>query len=494
MSVEVLVNDVKPNTYQWTCRLTLIEKQNIRTAKTSPMKFMPMILQDSTGTKVQATAFQGDIEGIDQRLSVYSTYLISNAYVKPVTQMRYCIDVNYPYVWSFNRRTLIQDVDAPEGVDFREIAESETAAFRDIFDSYQHATRINILGAIVKKLPRTFIVSDGKQRTAWDVVVINEECIPLPFTMWEEFVSKHGGEIEKLLNSGGYPLVLINRVAINLFQGLALSTRYDCHMELNPDGARALSLKKWVDGNAIKIATLVQDKAYNDALSIISKPLAQPRSTLSGLETGLLEVIVVWVLGKFSLVDTSQEFFYIGCNYCNRRVYGPEGITFQCLFCGQKLGTTTKRFRLDAYLTDSTASIAVTLFTNDILAFFKYACMDPNVATNLEDFDAKLQTLNIVAGIKHSKPNEEGIQTNPHTVVFVSQELPTLAASPPITSPPPLSSYATSSQAKRKLDFESPTDLPPECSAISTLPVHHEAETEESLGNLRGKRTKDGNT
>ncbi|CAH9094382.1 unnamed protein product, partial [Cuscuta epithymum] len=197
---------------------------------------MPMILQDSRGTKVQATAFQGDIQGIDQRLILYSTYLVSNAYVKTIADMRFSVDDAYPYVWSFNRRTLIQDVDIAEGPNYRQIAEAETIPFGDIFNSFLHETRINILGAIVKKLPRNFIVSNSKQRIAWDVVLINEECIPIPFTMWEEFVSHQGAEIERILNAGDYPLVLINRVVVNLFQGLTLSTRFDCNMELNPHG------------------------------------------------------------------------------------------------------------------------------------------------------------------------------------------------------------------------------------------------------------------
>ncbi|CAH9101888.1 unnamed protein product, partial [Cuscuta europaea] len=147
MASEVPIVEVKPNTRGWTCRVTLIEKQNVRTAKRSPLKFMPMILQDSTGTKVQATAFQGDIEGIDQRLTLYSTYLVSDAYVKTIADMRFNVDDTYPYVWSLNRRTLIQDVDISEGPNYRKIAEAETTPFGDIFTSFLHDTRINILAA-----------------------------------------------------------------------------------------------------------------------------------------------------------------------------------------------------------------------------------------------------------------------------------------------------------------------------------------------------------
>ncbi|CAH9133587.1 unnamed protein product [Cuscuta epithymum] len=117
--------------------------------------------------------------------------------------------------------------------------------------------------------------------------------------MWEEFVTRHGAEIERRLNEGDRPLVLINMVGVNLFQGLSLSTRYDSHMELDSAGKRVLLL-------------------------------------IHGVEAGLNKVPVVWVYGKFSLTDTSGDSFYVGCDYCNRRMYAEDSVEFECLFCGQK--------------------------------------------------------------------------------------------------------------------------------------------------------------
>ncbi|CAH9120517.1 unnamed protein product, partial [Cuscuta epithymum] len=95
------------------------------------------------GNKVQATAFQGDIEGIDQRLVLHSTYLISNAYVKRIANIRFCVDAEYPYVWSFTRRTLIRDVAAQEGEDFRQLAEVDITAFTDMYAAYIRHDRIS---------------------------------------------------------------------------------------------------------------------------------------------------------------------------------------------------------------------------------------------------------------------------------------------------------------------------------------------------------------
>ncbi|CAH9129476.1 unnamed protein product [Cuscuta epithymum] len=343
MAAELLIVDIKPETQNWTCRLTVVEKQNIRSAKTSPMKFLPLVLADSAGNRVQATAFAGDISGIDARLQLYSTYLISGAYVKPLTDLRFCVDQNYQYVWSFTRRTFIQDVAPEEGVDFRQIAESTVKPFRGIFDCYLAAESLSLMAVIVAKLPRAFIVTGDVHKVAWDVVLINEELTLVPMTIWEEFVNQHGAAIDTFLQSGDCPVLFVTRVVANIYQGLSLSTRYDSHMELNPVGDRALVLKKWAKDNNAKIKQLLIEKQYEHALENIACPLSQPQTLLASLETNLNKVPVVWVCGRVNLSDTSAEPYYIGCDYCNRRVYAPEGSTFQCMFCGQKQGRTVKR-------------------------------------------------------------------------------------------------------------------------------------------------------
>ncbi|CAH9065301.1 unnamed protein product [Cuscuta europaea] len=100
---------------------------------------------ESQGTRVQATAFQGDIEGIDQRLELHSTYQISNAYVKTIIDLKLCVDDKYPYLWSFKRRTFIKDV-KPEGqIDYHHLAQEGITPFAAFFDAYVHDSRISTL-------------------------------------------------------------------------------------------------------------------------------------------------------------------------------------------------------------------------------------------------------------------------------------------------------------------------------------------------------------
>ncbi|CAH9117931.1 unnamed protein product [Cuscuta epithymum] len=99
----------------------------------------------SMGNKVQATAFAGDIAGLDARLQLYSTYLISNVYVKPLNDLRFCVDHNYQYVWSFTRRTFIQDTDPETGVDFRQDAENSAKPFSELFACHLTDQKFNTL-------------------------------------------------------------------------------------------------------------------------------------------------------------------------------------------------------------------------------------------------------------------------------------------------------------------------------------------------------------
>ncbi|CAH9078943.1 unnamed protein product [Cuscuta epithymum] len=478
MSVEMLLPEVKPGIGMRSCRLTVVEKHNVRSAKNSPMKFMHFILMDVAGNKVQAAAFQGDIAVIDQRLALHSTYLISNAFVKPATDLRYCVDLNYQFVWTFTRRTLIQDVTPEDAIDCALLLEAGTKPFHDFYDCHLRNEKISALAAVVQKLPRAFIVTDGHQKPAWDIVLINEECIPVPLTLWEDFVTSHGTEIERLLEEGNYPLVLIERVVVNLFQGLTLATRFDTRLELNPTGERALLLKKWLAENVHKVDQMMLEKVYEDALSALAKPLSQPHTPVAGLEAKLNEIPVAWVLGKFVLMDTSDDGFYVGCDYCNRRVYAMEGVTFECMFCGQKKGKSVKRFRLDASLSDGTSSVPVTLFTADILSLFEFVHMDVEDTVDLEAFDAKLQKIDIIAGVKRTKFNEERAQGNLYTVVCVAEPKPFTDAVGKDKIPPP--GPILLPEAKKSLNFET----------VKDLPVHGATSTDEPLTNQRARKRK----
>ncbi|CAH9083987.1 unnamed protein product [Cuscuta epithymum] len=138
----------------------------------------------------------------------------------------------------------------------------------------------------------------------------------------------------------------------------------------------------------------------------------------------------------------------------------------------------------------------VTLFTNDVLDLFEYACMDPDADIDLETLDAKLQALTVVAGVKRTKSNEEGLQGNPYIIVCVSQASAASSgsshAAPPVAAPV----CAIAAQTKRKLSFKSlnaPPPTPDQADLPSKQPVPNEGDLDELLVNMREKRRRNSN-
>nr|GMD20489.1 replication protein A 70 kDa DNA-binding subunit B-like isoform X2 [Ipomoea batatas]GME09643.1 replication protein A 70 kDa DNA-binding subunit B-like isoform X2 [Ipomoea batatas] len=81
----VFIPDVTTESRQWRCKVAVVQKLNTQESKRTPgKKYKPIILQDEAGNRVQAMVYDNDIDGLDKRLEVSSTYIICNASVTSV--------------------------------------------------------------------------------------------------------------------------------------------------------------------------------------------------------------------------------------------------------------------------------------------------------------------------------------------------------------------------------------------------------------------------
>ncbi|XP_019160755.1 PREDICTED: uncharacterized protein LOC109157310 [Ipomoea nil] len=114
----------------------------------------------------------------------------------------------YRFVWSINRKTLIQDVNDDQQLDLQPSSDMDTKPFGQLYAYKSKRQAINVIGVVISKLPREFIVTNkiGQQK-ANDFVIVDEELKPIIFTMWGNFTVYQGVEIDKELQSGDYPVV-----------------------------------------------------------------------------------------------------------------------------------------------------------------------------------------------------------------------------------------------------------------------------------------------
>nr|GMC67595.1 replication protein A 70 kDa DNA-binding subunit B-like [Ipomoea batatas] len=81
----VFIPDVTTESRQWRCKVAVVQKLNTQESRRTPgKKYKPIILQDEAGNRVQAMVYDNDIDGLDKRLEVSSTYIICNASVTSV--------------------------------------------------------------------------------------------------------------------------------------------------------------------------------------------------------------------------------------------------------------------------------------------------------------------------------------------------------------------------------------------------------------------------
>ncbi|XP_031105493.1 replication protein A 70 kDa DNA-binding subunit C-like isoform X3 [Ipomoea triloba] len=344
MESRLLIPQITTKKKQWSCKVCVIEKLNTRESKSKPgTLYKPITLQDEAGNKVQGMTYQNDIELLDERL------IVSNALVSRANQFFNVPDEMYRFVWSINRKTLIQAVDNDDQLDLQPSSDMDTKPFGQLYDYKSKRQAINIIGVVISKLPREFIVTNRTgQQKANDFVIVDEELKPIIFTMWGNFTVCQGVEIDKELRSGDYPVVLGRRITVTPYQGISLSTRTDSGVEVNPFGKRADALKEWAKTNSLVIERLIVEKAHNNAGSEMASPLDQQISPISYLKKSFEQSKGVWVKSKITLIDNGNLTYYIGCNNCDKKINcNDEGIKFQCMFCGHGNAVSIKRTRAD---------------------------------------------------------------------------------------------------------------------------------------------------
>nr|GMD27114.1 replication protein A 70 kDa DNA-binding subunit B-like isoform X1 [Ipomoea batatas] len=104
--------------------------------------------------------YENVIELLDEMLKLYSTYIASNALVSRANKIFNVTYERYRFVWSINRKILIQDVDNDDQLDLQPSSDMDTKSFGQLYDYKSKRQAINIIGVMISKLPREFIVTN----------------------------------------------------------------------------------------------------------------------------------------------------------------------------------------------------------------------------------------------------------------------------------------------------------------------------------------------
>ncbi|XP_028086421.1 uncharacterized protein LOC114287309 [Camellia sinensis] len=111
-----------------------------------------------------------------------------------------------------------------------------------------------ILAAVVQIKPPKTITTENGTTIAQEIVLINEELMPIVLTLWGQFVTNEGEILQTIAQS--FPTLIAVRLKVSSFHGQSLSTKPTSAFVLNPNFKAAHQLHNWCIQNEEVIRTL----------------------------------------------------------------------------------------------------------------------------------------------------------------------------------------------------------------------------------------------
>ncbi|XP_028126335.1 replication protein A 70 kDa DNA-binding subunit B-like isoform X2 [Camellia sinensis] len=247
------IKKITSTTKQWTAKIRVLEKWNPRIPKTGSTRYQRLILADAEGTQVQAILYQDQIEQFQDTFKVFNSYYVSNAVVKLLQEKYRITPQSWQWQWTITASTLIRDVENSN--EDNNAPTYHFVPFNEFSDHLGNETSsIDILAAVIQIKPPKTITTENGTTTAQEIVLINEELMPIVLTLWGQFVTNEGERLQAIAQS--FPTLIAIRLKVSSFRGQSLSTKPTSAFVLNPNFKAAHQLHNWCIQNEEVIRTL----------------------------------------------------------------------------------------------------------------------------------------------------------------------------------------------------------------------------------------------
>ncbi|KAL2475185.1 replication protein A 70 kDa DNA-binding subunit B-like [Abeliophyllum distichum] len=365
-----LIPDVSPGQTSWTAKVVVAEKNVSRTAQRSPVKYQNMVLVDPQGNKVHATIYNNDITAFQDTLLLSKTYLISNAIVRH-TDPKYKATAG-PVQWTINGRTRIEELD--ENHDDLVFSTYDLVSFDNLQEYMDSKDEIGVVGLAIGILPKKVVqTKNGSESHIQEIILVNERFQTVLLRMWDRFVDNECHQISAIMNDR--PVILGKNLRVSSFNGMAVSTKANSSIVINPSFQGVHYLTVWADENVEKLEEVVSHKTYlHPSMSINVHPPAKHKiQEIKDIPHLLSEKgeHFFWLQGTMSIQIMQQSFWYMCCSICNKSSHVNFDEMYQCLYC--KCEGAREKPRAKAYIQvqDSTGCIDATMIGKTAQAFLQ---------------------------------------------------------------------------------------------------------------------------
>ncbi|KAK9144914.1 hypothetical protein Sjap_004817 [Stephania japonica] len=127
--------------------------------------------------------------------------------------------------------------------------------------------------ALIAKPRRHVAKRNGQPHCLRELIVVDECCMPIRLTLWDEFATRIGPSIEDIIAKT--PVLVCRRLKVAYHSGICIATRPSSTIDLVDDSGRAQALRQWFNRNCDVLEELIN----NDGLSIplnFRSPMVRP--------------------------------------------------------------------------------------------------------------------------------------------------------------------------------------------------------------------------
>nr|XP_027062744.1 replication protein A 70 kDa DNA-binding subunit B-like [Coffea arabica] len=330
------IRDIVPFMKNWSCIITVQEKQQITDSKGTPTKKQKFIFYDTEGSKVEAIIFNADIPKMSPLLRVYKKYKITNAEVKPIPAKFQTTELTIQ--WVISTKTVIQEIND----DANEIMPVNASSMMLVLFT-------DVLGVVIAALDRKTLNRNTKESNVQKFVLLDEKCQTVLLSLWDDFLTNEGQQLLSNLNS--YPVIIARRIKVLWFDSVIL---------VDPPIQEARELKNWYIAlrNSKMIADVLDKRDYMRYNPAISLTVDQKATLICNVNPSQK---TTWVRARFYFEHIFQKYWYMSCKNCYRATAADYEVEFTCNSCKEKQ-PAVPRCRFDVDLVDDSRAIPASIF------------------------------------------------------------------------------------------------------------------------------------
>ncbi|CAA0839456.1 Unknown protein [Striga hermonthica] len=237
MKKTIPIAQIEEKVRGWTALVQVLDRSHILVSEENPtISCRRFVFVDLDGTRVSAVAYYENIPPSSTHLIPLKKYYVSGATLKKATESDKIGP--YQFTWTINHNTFIEPYE--DGL----VEEMFWPIEYQKFGNLQRFIDIEDLQNIQGLVAHAFDVKEiGLQTISRDIVLVNNERIPIILTLWNTYAANEGYQLASTVSAGN--VVLAMRVKVTTLHGLSLSTRAGSSILINPPTPEAAILRQW---------------------------------------------------------------------------------------------------------------------------------------------------------------------------------------------------------------------------------------------------------